>query len=77
MKMMRVVALLAGVSVMVGLAAASAQTIKIDKSNRVIEVSGLGTASAEPDVAQVHVVSTYGATLWRRTRTVRICRTEW
>ncbi len=64
MKMMRVVALLAGVSVMVGLATASAQTIKIDKSNRVIEVSGLGTASAEPDVAQVHVgFTTYGATL--------------
>lgn len=64
MKIMRVVALFAGLSMLVGFAAASAQSITIDKSNRVIEVSGLGTASAEPDVAQVHVgFTTYGATL--------------
>jgi hypothetical protein len=62
MKMLRVVAML---SLLGGLATvADAQSITVDKANRVIEVSGVGTASAEPDVAQVHVgFSTYGATL--------------
>ena len=43
---------------------AGAQTIKVGKDNRTLEVSGLGTASAEPDLAKIHVGFTiYGASL--------------
>lgn len=42
----------------------SAQTITIAKENRTLEVSGVGTASALPEIAKVHVgFITYGATL--------------
>ena len=41
-----------------------AQTIKVGKDNRTITVTGVGTASAEPELAGVHVgFKTYGATL--------------
>lgn len=65
MKRTCVVALMTAVSLFGGLAeVTTAQTVTVSKENRVLEVSGMGTASAEPDVAKVHVgFSTYGATL--------------
>ena len=40
------------------------QTIKVGKDNRTVTVTGVGTASAEPELAGVHVgFKTYGATL--------------
>ena len=51
--------------VMVAMAAGlQAQTIKVAKDNRTVTVTGVGTASAEPELAGVHVgFTTYGATL--------------
>lgn len=60
----RAVSVVALVVFVCGLAGAAGQTIKVAKDNRTLEVSGVGTASAEPDVAKVHVgFSIYGATL--------------
>jgi uncharacterized protein YggE len=64
MKMLRISVSFLAVLILAGLQAGVAQTITVGKDNRTLEVSGVGTASAEPDVAKVHVgFSTYGATL--------------
>jgi len=66
MKIGRVVAGLMGMAMALVLSVeiGAAQTIKVGKDNRTLEVSGLGTASAEPEVAKVHVgFINYGASL--------------